>query len=291
MESKYNEQSPVVVIGALNLDMNGIAKGDLRMHDSNPGRVVLTPGGVGHNISRHLAKAGFDVELISILGDDYAANILSRYCSAEGIGLGFSTRYPGPSSTYLSIQTESGEMAVAINDMSLMDAFAPSYLQRHLDMICAAPLVCADANLPQETLEWLARECKAPLLLDPVSGFKAERARHVIRYFTAIKPNALEAEVITGTREPARAADWFLAQGVRQVYISQGAEGVYWADANGSGQIPAPAMQVDNTSGAGDAMSAGIGIGMLRGLDTAGCATLGVQTVTTYLQKQGGILL
>ena len=46
--------SPVYVIGAVNMDMSGTPAGPLRPGDSNPGRVMLSPGGVGRNIAENL---------------------------------------------------------------------------------------------------------------------------------------------------------------------------------------------------------------------------------------------
>lgn len=286
-----HDKQPVVVLGALNLDMCGIPRDNaFHMHDSNPGSIVLSAGGVGHNIARHIAQAGIEVQLISLLGDDYAANILSRYCSAEGVGLTYTTRRPGPSSTYLCVHDNTGDLVIAVNDMTLMDSFLPDNLKACMPLINSAPLVCTDANLPEETMEYLAEHATVPLLLDPVSGFKAERARKVIGKFTAVKPNQLEAEQLSGETDPERAADWFLSQGTKHVYISLGDAGLFYADASDRGLIKATKMRVQNTSGAGDSLAAGIAMGMLHGMDTRACALLGIRTVTQHLLKQGGIL-
>lgn len=285
------QKSPVYILGALNLDVIGIPTEPLQMADSNPGRVTLLPGGVGHNIALSLVRAGFAVELVSLLGDDYAAGILSRYCGAEGIGLRHTTRNPGPSSSYLSLMTDAGDLLAAINDMSLMDLFSPAHVQRILPQLNLAPLVILDANLPQDALEAAATGITAPMLLDPVSGFKAVRAYDVIGRFAAVKPNLLEAETLSGMSGPENAADWFLAQGTRQVYISLGAQGVYYAGEDSRGILSAPPMRVQSCSGAGDAMTAGIAAGILRGLDIRACASQGIDFSTRHLQQIGGIVL
>ena len=115
--------------------------------------------------------------------------------------------------------------------------------------------------------------------------------RNVIGKFTAIKPNRLEAVQLSGEKNPEQAANWFLSKGTKHVYISLGAEGVYYADASDCGLIEAAKMQVENTSGAGDSLAAGIAMGMLRGMNTRDCALLGIRTVSEHLRKQGGILL
>ncbi len=283
--------APIVVVGALNLDVYGVPSGPLRLRDSNPGRVTLGAGGVGHNMARHLAAAGMPVELLTVLGDDDAADILVRLCGGEGIGLRYAPRLACPSGVYLSVHDADGDMVAAINDMALMDHFTPDVLAQMMPIIDAAPLAIVDANLPAETLALLAQTAKAPLLLDPVSGFKAERARPVIGRFAVVKPNLLEAQTLSGEAEPARAAAWFLDQGVGRVFISLGDKGVYYAGAGARGTLPATPMHAPNCSGAGDALAAGIALGLLRGGDALACAQTGIQIVTQHLLRQGGSIL
>lgn len=285
---KKQAPASVVVVGALNLDMCGAATGVLRPHDSNPGHITLSAGGVGYNIARALAGSCLSVALIAMLGNDDAARLLQGYCAAENIDLRHAIRQDGPSSTYLCIHDTGGDMAVAINDMSLPEAFTPLLLQTRMDVVNAAQVVAADANLPGETLAMLSQKATVPIFLDPVSGFKAERASPFIGRFTAIKPNLLESQVLTGQQDPDAAADCLLSRGVTQVYISLGPSGLFYADAYTRGRVEAPDMVVPNANGAGDAMSAGIVYGMLKGLNTERCARNGQAWATNHLISQGG---
>lgn len=285
------QDAPVFVVGALNLDICGAPDKPLRFGDSNPGSISLSTGGVGHNIARHLAAGGTRVELISILGDDDIAEVLARRCLREGIGLRHMFRMPGASCGYLCIHDTDGELTAAVNAMAALDVLLPSKLEELRAQLCAAPLVVVDANLPQQSLRWLTECVQAPLLLDPVSGFKAERARACIGGFAAIKPNALEAEALSGEKDMDRAADWFLARGVRRIFISMGERGLLYADRGDRGLLAAPSMRVNNSNGAGDAQAAGIALGMLEGGSTRQCAQKGMEMATAHLRRQGGILI
>lgn len=282
------DDAQVVVVGALNLDVCGAPHGRLHAADSNPGSVTLSAGGVAHNIAHGLTRAGVPVSLIAPLGNDDAAEVLQRHCAAQGVSLAQAPRLEGHTPTYLCIQDAQGDLAAAVNDMSLLDAMTPALLARYRPLFAAAPLVAVDANLPAETLAWLAQTVSAPLLLDPVSGQKATRALPVLGRFAAVKPNRLEAEALTGEAEPACAADRLLAAGVSRVFISLGAQGVFYADAAGRGQLSAPHTRARSYNGAGDAMTAGIAKGMLLGEDTRACAIRGLEAVRTHLLQPGG---
>lgn len=278
-----------IVIGALNLDICGIPAEEIAMHDSAPGAVSLVAGGVGHNIAKGLAANGIAVELFTLLGDDYAANMLSRFCAAEDIGLAHAKRFPMRTPAYMAIEDTGGRMIAAINDMTLLDSLSPELLSPILPIVNASALCVCDANPPAETLHMLVKEAAVPILLDPVSGIKAEKVRPFIGGFTAIKPNRLEAQHLSGESDPPRMAEWFLAQGVKQVYISLGADGLYFASSNQRGYLPAVPLTIKNDTGAGDALTAGIALGMLQGANAQACAQMGIRTAADHLLKQGGI--
>lgn len=273
----------VVVVGGLNLDVCGMPDGALVPRDSNIGTVVLRAGGVGHNIAARLAEKGVPVELVAALGDDGAAGMLSARCAEEKIGLRYALRLHGASCCYLSLHEADGDMAAAVNAMKLMDAFTPDRLP--MDAINASSLCVLDTNLPAETLERLAACATVPLLADPVSCAKADRARAVLPRLTAIKPNLMEARYLSGETEPARAAAWLLSQGTKMAFISLGREGVYFAGPDDAGVVPAPQTTVHNATGAGDAMAAGVALGLLDGLSARGCAESGVRSAAQYLKE------
>jgi len=137
-------------------------------------------------------------------------------------------------------------------------------------------MILADANLPAETLMALAEGTSAPMALDPVSRAKAGRARDILPRLLFLKPNRFEAEELTGIpcdsfENTAKAAEALLRMGLRRVYISLGAEGLYYADGTASGHIDAPGGKEDYT-GAGDRLTARLAFAALRGMDTEGAA-------------------
>ena len=80
-------------------------------------------------------------------------------------------------------------------------------------------------------------------------------------------PNADEAAVLSGARDPEAAA-WVLARDGREVVITLGKDGALWSDGERVERArasPAPA-RVDST-GAGDAFTAGWLAARLRGAE------------------------
>ena len=81
---------------------------------------------------------------------------------------------------------------------------------------------------------------------------------------TALKPNRMEAELLSGVpihneADAARAAEKLLDTGLQQVYISLGSDGLYAADRQGhTARVACPKVQIANATGGGDAAAAAL---------------------------------
>jgi len=270
----------IFVIGGAAIDITGKPDSVCRERDSNPGRVRIRVGGVGHNIACHLSHFHYRVEFVTALGTGYHANMVRESCEDSGVSLVHTLVSSEHTGTYIGVFDEDGDMLVGISDMSVIDRITPEYLSPLLPRINKSDLCVVDGNLSPEALSFLCESVAVPIFYDPVSCSKAKRiGTHIGRCF-AIKPNRFEAGFLSGKscdtiRGIYRASDWFIEQGVKRVFISLGEEGVYWADETGCGVLPADCKNVPDTHGAGDAMSAAMIDGCARGLPTEECARLG----------------
>ena len=250
------------------MDIGADPAGRLLIRDSNPGRVSLRPGGVGRNIAHDLRLLGLDVSLVAALGGDPLSQLLGDSCRELGIDLSMAPVLPeGRCGVYLYVTDGAGDMHTAVSDMELTAAITPEVLAPWMERLNRMDAVVLDANLPEETLRYAAENSAAPLYADPVSAAKAPRLRSVLHRLRAIKPNALEAEALTGEREPERAARALLAAGVGRVFISLGAEGLLAAEGDRLLHLPCAPCAVVNTNGAGDAATAARVWAGIRGLD------------------------
>ena len=213
--------SYAVVVGGVNVDIGGKSFAPLIAADSNPGSVKISLGGVGRNIAHNLSLLGTDVRMLTAFGDDIHGQRIAASCSELGIDASHARRITGgTTSTYLYLTDEQGEMALAVSDMEICKKITPTYLAGNMSLLQNAQLVIADANIPQESLIFLAENCTAPLFCDPVSTTKAEKIRPILNRIHTLKPNKLEAELLSGVKietkeDVAKAVDKLLEMGVR----------------------------------------------------------------------------
>ena len=269
------KKDAAVVIGGVNMDIWGRPTGALVKRDSNPGTVRMTPGGVGRNIAHNLRLLGMNVAFVTALGDD----LFGRYLMDSCTGLGFDMQYAlvkkgGHSSSYLFVTEEGGDMAVAINDMDICAALTPNFFEELLPKLKGFGAMVLDANLPEESLDWLCAHARLPLYADTVSAAKAKRLLPQLRRLRAIKTNALEAEALTGERDPEKAAARLSRLCPGRVFLSLGAEGIIAAERDKLLRLPVYDAEVVNTTGAGDAAAAAIVWADLRGFDLKDTAQL-----------------
>ncbi len=252
-------------IGGANMDIHGRSDGKLIMRDSNPGTLHMSMGGVCRNICENLARLSSPVKLITVVGDDENGVRILEGCRAIGIDMSATRIISGErSSSYVSLIDSDGDMLLAMSDMHIIKKLDAQFVDDALDVLSDADMVVCDGNLSVEAVKRLTEVCLSPLYLDPVSTAWARQMRPYIGRFDTIKPNKLELEALTGmpTDTPGnviRACDYLIAQGVRRVFVSLGAEGMFYRGREGSvHRVARPFGRIVNATGAGDASMAGI---------------------------------
>lgn len=270
------------VVGGVNMDIGGRSFGNLVAADSNPGKVSISLGGVGRNIAHNMALMGVDVKMLTAIGEDVHGNRVVESCAELGIDVSHALRLSDcATSTYLYIADDHGEMAIALSDMAICDRITPGYLAANSQVLQNARVVVADTNIPAESLVWLAENCTAPLFCDPVSTIKAEKLNTILHRVHTLKPNRLEAELLSGVpirekQDAELAAKALLEKGVQRVFLSMGADGVYAAAAGERTWLQNIPGETRNTTGCGDAFMAALVWAYLRELDLRDSALAGL---------------
>ncbi len=278
-----------VVVGGVNMDIGGVSAAPLVPADSNPGAVRMSLGGVGRNIAHNMALLGLDVRLLTAFGDDLYAQRIAASCGELGIDISRSLQVPGGrTSTYLFIADEKGEMELALSDMDIYRRITPAFLAARTALLQNAQLVVVDANIPAEAIAWIADHVTPPVFADPVSTAKAERLRPVLGKLHTLKPNRIEAELLSGvviTDEAGlnRAADKLLETGLRRVFLSL--DGVLAADHSGRVRLPCLPGNRVNTTGCGDAFMAALAWAYLEGTDLEGTALAGSAAASIAMES------
>jgi pseudouridine kinase len=257
----------ITVIGGANVDITGMSAEPLRERDSNPAKVHLSGGGVARNIACNLAHLGAEVTFVSAIGDDRFGKLLRESLAESGLDdSALIVRKGLATGLYLVLLEPTGEMFIAVNDMTAVESLRPADMEALGETVAVSDLVVVDANLPVETLKALARVAVSrgvPLMADAVSVSKAGRLLPLLPNLALLKANRAEAAALAGfsvdtdeaLEEGCRA---LLNKGTGQVYITLGERGSCCAGPDGGFfKQPRLSAKLVNVNGAGDAFAAG----------------------------------
>lgn len=278
--------SEVVVIGGMNMDLRARSIDPFVLHTSNPGTTALAPGGVGRNVAENIARLGTSVTLISVVGDDALGDEVIDWTAEAGVDCSLVRRRPLRTGTYNALLDANGELVAAVADMAAADEISPLIVEAARDVLAAARLLVLDGNLQPGTIAYavdLAATLGLEVALEPVSVPKAARLAPVLgpsRPVKMITPN--RAEVAALTSLPTADDDELMTaigrlhdRGVEVVWARLGAEGSLVSDTRGVTRLAAPATDVVDVTGAGDAMMGAFCHAIVAGADPHDAARYG----------------
>jgi sugar/nucleoside kinase (ribokinase family) len=255
----------VVVVGDLATDVVAVLAGEPAPGSDRPATIRSRGGGAGANVAAHLAGLGVPVVLAGCAGDDAAGAALLAELTAAGVGLAVRTVPGAATGTIVSLVEPGGQRSMLADrganlDLRAGDVPSPGpgghlHLSGYT-LLDERPRTAGLAALAA------ARAAGCTVSVDPASTGPL-RAHGVQRWLADIGdadlllPNADEARLLSG-RADVRDAARALARRHAAVAVTLGAEGALWASGDDLVHRPARPADVVDTTGAGDAFTAGL---------------------------------
>jgi ribokinase len=248
----------------------------------------IGPGGKGSNQAVAAARAGGKVSFISKLGSDTFGDMARSLYKTEGIDTQF----------LFATKSATGAAAIIIDAVSCENAIivvpgacfevSTSEVDQARALIADSSVFVTQLELSQAVVVHgldLAHSLGVPTILNPAPAMPLPES--IYRHIDYITPNETEAATLTGIAvtnlaDAEKAADAFLARGVRNAIITLGAQGAFVKNASMKAHVPAvDAGKVLETTGAGDAFNGGFAVALSEGMDLVeavrfGCATAGI---------------
>jgi ribokinase len=228
-------------------------------------------GGKGSNQAIACARLGARVELVSCLGKDSFGEMARALYKVEGVGagrIGTSDRFPTGLGAILVIPDGRNAIVVDIGANREMDAVFVDDRASVFDGAAALLTVTeAPIGAVSRAVE-LAWSRKIPVVLNPAPAVPL--APGTLSKVSVLTPNAAELKTLTGREtssldSSAEAARSLLNKGVAAVVVTLGEMGALLCTPGGVTHIPAPRVNVVDTTGAGDAFAAGLTVALSEG--------------------------
>ena len=253
--------SQVVIVGGSVIDLFLYPHQKMNLFDSNPGYLKKSLGGVGRNIAENLARLGIGTTLITPLGqDDYRNMILKQ---AAQIGLQVIPIEIKETPLYVSIINEHGEDLVGVALMDEIASVTHEEIMGHQKILDDAELIILDTNLSVDLMGYLLKRYQHKTYVDAISGQKASKLKPFLPFIHTLKVNLIEAKMIAEFGDDTfdgldRLSHFFIEQGVKEIFITLGEKGVYYANTDIALYRSSVPIKVINSTGAGDAFFSGV---------------------------------
>jgi ribokinase len=293
----------VVVVGKANMDY--LVRGP-RL--PSPGESVSgdvfreAPGGKGANQAVGAARLGARVALVARVGDDTRGDGVIEALLAEGVDVRYLRRDPAaPTGIALCQVGGNGEKQILSAAGANARLTAADVLDSR-DLFESTGVVLLQLGVPLEAVAAairLGRESGALVVLDP--GPAAPLPDELIAQLDLIRPNASEAQILTGIRVYDRdsacaAAAELLRRGAKAAAVQAGEHGdlLSWRSGGKREEVWLPRFHVKrvDATGAGDAFASAFAVALSEGRslrDSGPFASAAAALATTALGAQAAL--
>lgn len=250
----------VLVVGDAGLDitiaLDHRPAADEKVHATSERRHA---GGVAANTAVGLARLGTPASLISAVGDDAFGDAVVREVAGAGVDVEEVRRVRGAATYYsvslVDVAGEKGLVVVPAGRLYPVAEQLPPGLSAEVRWLHTVPYDLALAAAWTD----LARAAGVPISIDlePATLTEGQTALvAILREVDTVIVNRAAVEQLG--RSERELAAWLDGLGVRHVLQSHGADGVsLWQAGQPVRSVTPPAIDVVDTTGAGDALAAG----------------------------------
>jgi sugar/nucleoside kinase (ribokinase family) len=255
------------------------------------------PGGNGSNTSLALASLGMPVRLLGTVGEDEAGRFLLSALRRAGVDTTAIALTAEPTARTIALVNRTGSrkflhrLGCSANAFANGIEFTPDLTagmaHYHLASLFILPALRTVACATVARARAAGLSTSFDTNWDPEGRWMRD-VEPLLRHLDFIFLNEDEARMTTGTDDPAAAARCLLARGARTAIIKLGPRGCAVFTVDRELHCPAFAVEVRDTTGAGDTFVAGFLAAHLEGADLADAGRFANAAGALNVQQIGG---
>ncbi|WLQ08126.1 carbohydrate kinase family protein [Arthrobacter oryzae] len=252
-------ETDVVVVGEAIVDIIDTAAGPVEF-----------PGGSGMNVAFGLGRLGVSTAFLTALGSDERSRSIQRHLDAAGVHLLPGAEHLNRTSTARALLDSSGSAEYDFDFEWNLPHISPAFLPKVLHTGSLASFMEPGATQVRSLLEQFSRRCLItydPNIRPTLLPGHTEALRifeHTAALATVVKLSAEDAQWLYPRTSPHDVAGRLLDLGTELAIITDGASGSYLRSNAAGIEVPAPAVVVKDTVGAGDSYMSALIAGLIE---------------------------
>ena len=284
----------VLVVGDLLYDMLAKTDGELTRGTDTFAPIRVAAGGSGANAAAWLARSGVATRFVGRVGDDVFGGFLEGEMERAGVR-SYLARDPSLATGKVFVLVDGAGERTMITDRGAGEALHPEDLPERLftsGHLHLSGYALSGGSRRETALNALrlARDAGMTVSVDPSSvplleSMDPDRFLGWTRGADILFPNLAEGEALTGEKDPDRILEK-LRPHYPAVVLKLGPEGAVYAGGDLLREPAAP-VRVEDTTGAGDAFSAGFLGAWLAGKSPAGALRGGTRLAALAVGQVG----
>ncbi|KAK8698367.1 hypothetical protein V6N13_114489 [Hibiscus sabdariffa] len=300
-QTPITQPPPLVVVGSANADIYvEIDRLPTEGETISAKNGQTLAGGKGANQATCGAKLSYPTYFLGQVGDDAHGKLITQALGNRGVRLEYLKSLGGgvPTGHAVVMLQSDGQNSIIIVGGANMSSWPDKLSDQDLDLVKKAGIVLLQREIPDFVniqVAKAARSAGVTVIMD-AGGMDAPIPEELLNFVDIFSPNESELGRLTGMptenfEQISQAAEKCHKMGVKQVLVKLGAKGsaLFIEGDEPIRQTIIPAVQVVDTTGAGDTFTASFAVALVEGKSKKECLRFAAAAASLCVQVKGAI--